>query len=444
MAQMLCGVLLELAWVVDLIGISVAAVILRELADLQQCNPDLIRSGTHKVFDMATGAAQSLIGGFNAGTNARMADTSQQALQLKQQQEIRKNFDESIKSTIAEMQTQATNIAPQLYQGNPQQRADAQKALDETYKLLSKSTAQMLSHPLSPYNDAEKANFIGMLDLARKTSDPQFLAKQEASAAELKAEKTRLGTESAIASEVSQRNLDAENQRAMNLKTVPTTQNINNRELGTKAVNTVQDKLISIKERLVRLNAIQNRFKPEYLQVPTRLKAAILEGYEKYGGEISEKDKTFVNEITAFYGDALVNINNTIREMTGAQMSIYEADRLRMPEPDPGESPLKGQSPTRFKSNLDRAILNATMAQARMNKLLSEGFITEEELAASSRDNPIAGNKAETLLSLDQMVERYDARGEEIFDQIKGDNPGISDDEAFGRAEEILKREFGL
>lgn len=220
----------------------------------------------------------------------------------------------------------------------------------------------------------------------------------------------------------------------------PTTkQEIRTGELGARARGEVEVGLVKGSERLARLENVQKRFKPEFLQVPTRLKAALLKGFEKVGGELNEEDKQLVTEVTNFFGDARININQTIQDITGAAMGVQEAKRIRLPEPDVGEGVFAGQSPTEFKANIDRSILNIRMAQARQTKLLKEGFITNDEIA-----NRTAGDKSASILSIDEMTSQYDSRGEELFNQIKRANPEMNENQAFREAQNRLNEEFGL
>jgi hypothetical protein len=62
------------------------------------------------------------------------------------------------------------------------------------------------------------------------------------------------------------------------------------------------------------------------------------------------------------------------KELTGAQMSAKEADRLRLAQPDPGEQFWQGDDPVTFKAKMNDVVITTRAAVARYQYYLSQGL----------------------------------------------------------------------
>lgn len=143
---------------------------------------------------------------------------------------------------------------------------------------------------------------------------------------------------------------------------------------GKKGTGTLEEKLINTREGLARLRTIDESFRPEFLQVGTRLNAAWSGIKESMGVDLSPEDKAQLADYSTFKMTAIENINRYIKEITGAQMSEAEAKRLRKGVPDPGDAWYSGDSPTEFQSKMNAQTRELKSAGARYTYALKNGW----------------------------------------------------------------------
>lgn len=167
--------------------------------------------------------------------------------------------------------------------------------------------------------------------------------------------------------------------------------------LSAKTTGDIEEKLLGGKEQLARLQSISEEFKPEYLETGTRLKASWTGIKAKLGQNVSPQDSKDLTEFKKFQRKAIENINKYIKEITGAQMSEKEADRIRLAQPDPGEKWYQGDDPITFKAKLDDSIKSTRAAVARYEYYRAKG-LGDSEIAGL-----ITSNKA---ISLDDIMKR--------------------------------------
>jgi len=183
-----------------------------------------------------------------------------------------------------------------------------------------------------------------------------------------------------------------------------------------KTRGTLEDKIITSSDALSRLDSAMQNFRPEFLELPTQFKGKSLALAEKAGIELSPENQQLLGDLAEFQRDAFENLNRTIKEMTGAQMSEAETKRLRRQVPDPQKD-----SPTQFVRKTKGTVKSLKMAQARARFFLSQGVRK-------------SGKDLEKLMSLSEMENRIERRGEELEKQ------GVSEAEII----QTLKQEFGL
>jgi hypothetical protein len=133
-----------------------------------------------------------------------------------------------------------------------------------------------------------------------------------------------------------------------------------------------------------------------------------------------------LTEYSDFRRNSLNNINLFIKEITGAQMSEREADRIRQAMPDPGEGLLDGDSSTQFESKWSSTMYSLRMIMARNIRLRKNGFDdqTIQKLA-----------QTDSLPSISDMKSEINKRG----NQLKKE--GLSDQEIKAQ---IVKEFFTL
>lgn len=182
----------------------------------------------------------------------------------------------------------------------------------------------------------------------------------------------------------------------------------------------LEKEIVNAQAGIQRLSQIRSSFKPEYLQLPTKIAMAYSRGKEYLGMELSEEEETALAGYSAFQRDAVDSLNRYIKEITGAQMSEAEADRIRKGIPDPEKD-----VPTQFKAKLDSSVKSLQLASARASFALQHGLTPK-------------------TIPLDSMPQLIDNRGAELEAEIRQQNPGMPVAQVREQVKTQLKAEFGL
>lgn len=204
--------------------------------------------------------------------------------------------------------------------------------------------------------------------------------------------------------------------------------------LGKEATNKLEEKQLNTTEGLARLSNISSQFKPEYQTIENRLGFKWNELKDSVGflqKSVSEPDRQKLAEFSAFRADALNNLNQYIKEITGAAMTNAEADRIMRAMPNPGDGVLNGDSPTVFKAKLDAAIRSSQMALARYNYLRRNGF-------SGSIDDMA------TKMPLQKMNDVIQNRTNELLQEAMSQNKGLKPADVAPIVKQRLRQEFGL
>jgi hypothetical protein len=144
--------------------------------------------------------------------------------------------------------------------------------------------------------------------------------------------------------------------------------------LTKKTQGEIEEKLMAGHEQYARISEIISGFKPEYQEVGYRWGQTITGLKARLGRDISPEDAQELAGFKSYQRTAIENINLYIKEMTGAQMSEKEANRLRLAQPDPGEKWYTGDDPITFKAKADNVIKSVRAVIARYEYYRSKGF----------------------------------------------------------------------
>jgi len=206
--------------------------------------------------------------------------------------------------------------------------------------------------------------------------------------------------------------------------------------LGTKVKGEIESKAFNLIEQQARIGGLLEGFKPEFLEIPTRAKASWSELKEKLAvGQLSEIDRQSLSELRDWQSGALRNINLYIKEITGAQMSEKEADRLRQGMPDPGEGIFGGDSPTVFVSKMKGMVKELERAAIRYQVML-KGGISEDRIKEMAAQDALP-----TWTEIKGMI---DAMGATIEARIKLRNPRASKQSIQSQVLSELKEVYGF
>lgn len=194
--------------------------------------------------------------------------------------------------------------------------------------------------------------------------------------------------------------------------------------LGKPAIDEIEKQMISNSGRLDRLAAVQQSFRPEYMTLPEKLKQGMTKYSEWVGIEPSPERKKALSEYTQFTSKAYNELNQTIREMSGAAVTDGEAARQLKTTANPD-----GDSPTEFQSKLRENMRFVTLAQARLAILRQKGLMLDTK-------NP--------QMSLDEAEDQMREREKTLTQQVRKLSPN-ADDEAVKRiVKQNMAREFGI
>ncbi len=145
-------------------------------------------------------------------------------------------------------------------------------------------------------------------------------------------------------------------------------------DMTPKVKSDIETKITNGSEQLARIQAISSEFKPEYQEIGARLANAWTSIKARLGEGVSAEDTKKLTEFRTFQRKAMENLNLYIKEITGAQMSEKEADRLKFAQPDPGAKWYQGDDPITFKAKMDDVLKYTRAAIARYEYDLKLGF----------------------------------------------------------------------
>lgn len=196
---------------------------------------------------------------------------------------------------------------------------------------------------------------------------------------------------------------------------------------GKEARNEIEKRLFAATEQKARIGAIRASFKPEWQTLDEQLKQYGVSWADSVGvlrNRLSPETLQRHADYTRYRQDAFTNMNQYIKDMTGAAMSEQEAVRLRKGIPDPEKD-----GPTAFQAKLENSSAQADLAHARMNYLLRKGF---------------QGKAWESGVSLERMQGIINQRGAQIEKIMREQNPGAPAPAIQREAFKLIKQEFGI
>ncbi|WP_299986649.1 glycoside hydrolase family 73 protein [uncultured Ruegeria sp.] len=178
---------------------------------------------------------------------------------------------------------------------------------------------------------------------------------------------------------------------------------------GTKATNEIEGRILDSGAMLGRLNDTRALFKPQYLEISTRIGAKWGQLMDKMGNATPEQQELVAN-FAQFKTEAFNNLNTSLKELSGAAVTPQEAERLLEQLPSVGTGILDGDSPTEFQAKLEQSIVQQQRAVARYNLWLATG----------------RQGKPWEMGSLDDVDKMINARGAQIEEQLRA--AGLTDE----------------
>lgn len=215
-------------------------------------------------------------------------------------------------------------------------------------------------------------------------------------------------------------------------------------QFGKPAVNDLEKKLLNAEEHYARVKDIAGQFNPEFLTFGGVAKGAWLKFRDKLNvGQLAlnPQETQYLQQYSTFRQSSARNINLYIKEITGAQMSEKEADRITLGEANAGQGWFDGDSPTQYKAKLDNSLRLIRLSRMRYHYLRSGGF---RGTAMAPEDIAKAMKSGRPPLSLPQMRSIYNKRHNQVLKSLRQQNPRASKQELDAQAIAQTNREFGI
>jgi len=197
-----------------------------------------------------------------------------------------------------------------------------------------------------------------------------------------------------------------------------------NISLVKQQIKEQQDNIVKSVSTQDLLDNIQGSLDPKYLEVPERINQLWLSYKDKFG-LASESEQEEIRGFTRFKQAAIEAVNQYIRDITGAQMSVKEAERLSLALAQPGQGIFDGDSPAAFQEKLKNTIANVRRAEQRAKYFLSEGIDVSYDYKEQSSEALNADFETDAkfkmngkMIRLDDMPLIINKKGAEIEKEL--------------------------
>jgi hypothetical protein len=170
--------------------------------------------------------------------------------------------------------------------------------------------------------------------------------------------------------------------------------NVNTGELSKGTKGKLEEELLTTGNAASRLNQIKSTFRPEYLNIKFRGQQEWNTLKDKFTS-LDPKDKAVLQGYSTYKQNSINNLNQTIKDLTGAAMGVQEAERIIAGAPNAGTGVFDGDSPSNFEAKLNNQIKQVQYALARKQYSLTKGLRWE-------------------AIPLEKMPEIVNQRGKEI------------------------------
>jgi hypothetical protein len=200
---------------------------------------------------------------------------------------------------------------------------------------------------------------------------------------------------------------------------------------GKTTTKDVDEGILTSSQRIATMDNIRAQYRPEFQQLGTRLGASWSSIKSKLGVDLPPEEKKNLKAYSSYKRGAIEQMNQYIKDMTGAAMGIQEAQRLRQGIPDPGQNWYDGDSPEEFEAKLDDVVRAAKLTQARWTFIKKNGM-------------QIKGDDLAKAYPLDKMPSLMNQRGKFLEESIRKKEPGVKDADLRARVKQQLAEEFGL
>jgi len=175
-------------------------------------------------------------------------------------------------------------------------------------------------------------------------------------------------------------------------------------EAGSKGK--LEEKAINLGEQMARLDDIKAMFDPSFQTLQGKAGNAVNAMKDFVGIQLDPKQTESLVKFTQYRQVALKNLNDTIKDATGASMGVDEAKRIIATMPNPGTGVWDGDSPKQFEAGMNKAIDLTKNAMIRTNWAKANGV------------DPL-----KTGIELEKVPSLISETGQKLEAQIRSLNP---------------------
>lgn len=197
----------------------------------------------------------------------------------------------------------------------------------------------------------------------------------------------------------------------------------------------LQEKLITTGDAIQRVASIAQQFDPALLEYGNQFGAKAFAFAEKLGKDLSPEQSSLVSKTQKLAASTLRNLNQTIKDITGAAMAESEATRIE------GTVPSLKDSPTQFKTKLDDVLRNLKLAQARTRYILTKGFEYKDDINRVAQNLPLSNFRSVIDKETNKIVEKVAKEAER--DGVVFDEKNLTNEQKFRIKQEVINL-FGL
>lgn len=173
-----------------------------------------------------------------------------------------------------------------------------------------------------------------------------------------------------------------------------------------KTIQDVQESLGNTEAALGRIRTIEQQFDPSFLTFMGKWKQGLRGLQDMAGVEMSREERAGFIRHVAFKQSAVSNLNLYIKEITGAQMSEPEANRLRKAVPD-----AETDSPEEFRAKMIQSRFMLEAAERRARDMLASAPPGQDPVEWFER----SGNGLDNYMDFEGMTQA-----------LIGDDPAVA------------------
>lgn len=203
-----------------------------------------------------------------------------------------------------------------------------------------------------------------------------------------------------------------------------------NKDTGLQkpTMNKVEEDLLNATASMASITEVENRLKPEFQTLWSRLSAGGKSVWNKLGGELDPESEQAMTEFRQARAAAGQLLADELKAMSGAAITPQEAERSKEFIPNPGTGLMDGDAPIDIKSKIERFKAFKRRAIARLNYIRKNGMSIKEmdRIPLEMVDTFIANRMSQTR------------------EKLAAQNPNATPEEIKEQSMKAVAEEFGL